>query len=225
MTVRLLLAGIAENDSSVVARLLAHIDKTWDFESRDLQVDTLRLPRRYGSAGNLVQGSLDGTDYDLFLLMDQDRTTAEWRLEVFAANFDDSPEPDADGRIHQDHIIDPDGPVAYRNHLPLDGIWDKFVVERVPSRMSHKAGGHVFNHVYYRAMRALDLHDKPTLGGAVQVPATTGDELEDDEPPRSFDAVAEELVMVLSVLRQLYPAALKAKQDDVVPDAADPTID
>lgn len=190
----------------------------WDVEGRDLEVDLLSVPRGYEAAAQAVVARLDATRPDLLLVYDTDPDTEEYKLHQFAANYDDAAAPDAAGEVRVDHIIDEAGPVAYRTRLPFDGVWDKFIVERVPVRMSHKAE-HVFNHVFYRAMRHIHESDLQVLGGAIETPPL-GDapHLADAPPsadahaeavgPRSLERLEEETIMILAVLRRLYPAAL-----------------
>ena len=185
------------------------LSEHWDAGSAGIEILPLRLPRAYARAANAVRAALAADRPDLFLLLDTDPASSDWKLHVFAANLDDSPEPDDDGIVLTDSIIDADGPVAYRSRLPLDGIWDKFTVERVPCRMSHKAGGHVFNHVFYQALRAVAEQALPTLCGAAETPPTADEAVAETEA-RSAEALDDDLRMVIAVLRKLHPAALKA---------------
>lgn len=184
----------------------------WDAEDEDLVVTHVRLPRAYASWHDLV-ARLRAERPDWCLLVDVDPETSDHKIHVFAANFDDSQEPDADGVTRGDHIIDPGGPVAFRTRLPQDGIWDKFLVERVPVRMSHMAGGHVFNHVLYRTLQALHDEDLPTRAGAFETPPI---EPMPDAPgaPRTPDEVRDELRMLFAVLRQLRGATMDGPAAD-----------
>lgn len=190
------------------ARAARAVVESWDAETRDLQVTLLELPRDYRAATEAVRAALHAQRYDLFLLYDTDPSSEDHKLHQLAANYDDDPRPDADGAVRQDHIIDPDGPVAFRSRLPLDGVWDKLLVERVPVRMSHKAT-HVFNHVFYRALQTIHDAGLPTRGGAIETPPLP-DEATAPEAARDLGQLTEETTMILAVLRKLYPAL----QDD-----------
>lgn len=217
MSLRLLLAGF--EDLEVSGRATACIlsfarqaaARSEPVQGIDLQV--LALPWSHKRAAEPVKRALRDGRPDYFLLLGTDPTSSEYKLQVFAANYADDPRADGDGVILEDTILDPDGPVAYRNRLPLDGVWDKFLVERVPVRMSHKAGLSVFNHVYYDVMRTVDVDGLPTRCGALETPPMTGEEKPDegveDEPlaeGRSEEGLIEEFEMFLAVLERLSGA-------------------
>lgn len=214
-TPSLLVVTFAPDEAHPYAALEAAVSDVrsdWDAEAEDLCVSHVVVPRAYAAWHDVVS-HLRTERPDWFLLVDLDPDSSDHKVHVFGANLDDSPLPDVDGVVREDHIIDPDGPVAFRTRLPQDGIWDKFIVERVPVRMSHKAGGHVFNHMLYRVLQAIHDEGLRTLAGAVETPPI--------EPmpdaagaPRTSDEVREELRMLLAVLRQLRGA---------VPDAEDAT--
>ncbi|MBW3583887.1 MAG: hypothetical protein KY455_12400 [Euryarchaeota archaeon] len=176
----------------------------WDEEERDMRLEPLVLPWNYTRATQLVRDALSETRPELFLLLDVDPTSSDHILQVLAANWTDDPAPDQDGAVVHDTIIDREGPVAYRSKLPLDGIWDKLLVERVPCRMGHKAGWGVFNHVYYQAMRTIAQDDLHTRGGAMQLPPLPGQEEGEETEGRPIERQLDEVDMVLQTIRHLY---------------------
>lgn len=220
MTVRLLLATF--DDPSIAGRAAetwAHYAKAATkngdpLEDVALQVRT--LPASHDQATETALKALGAEDFDYFLLVGTDPTSSDYKLHVLTVNYADDPRPDAQGKTLKDTILDPDGPVAYRTRLPLDGIWDKFMVERVPVRMSHKAGVGVFNHVLYDVMRALEKKGSSTRCGAIELPPLVGEQADDIEG-REKDELEEELHMVLAVLEQLFPVMEADEREDGAP--------
>lgn len=190
--------------ANAAGQALARVLQGWEVDEWGLAVERLVVPRTYGDAARLVRERLMQDAPDLFLLYDTDPTSEDYKLHNLAANYDNDPAPDASGAVREDQIIDPDAPVAFRTRLPLDGIWDKLLVENVPVRMSHKAT-HVFNHVYFRAMQTIHDEGLPTLGGAIETPPLPH-EAAPRVPNRTLPELEEETVMVLAVLRKLYAA-------------------
>jgi pyrrolidone-carboxylate peptidase len=173
--------------------------------ARGVRITVLRLPPRYADLPTVLTAALRDDVYDDLLVLGTDPGSSDHKLHVLAANYADHGEPDADGTILQDHIIDAAGPVAYRSRLPLDGIWDKFLVERVPVRMSHKATLGLYNHAIYTALHIIDTNGLHTRCGALETPPLPADAAE-GVAPRSLDELTEDLLMVVSVLAQLHPA-------------------
>ncbi len=232
---RLLLAGFEDPEVSgqAAAHVLSYARKLAADEEtvQGVAVQVLMLPWSHKRAGWDVKESLRETMPDYFLLLGTDPGSAEYKLQVFAANYAHDARPDVDGVSLEDTILDPDGPVAYRSRLPLDGIWDKFLVERVPVRMSHKAGLWVFNHVFYDVMRTVELEGIPTRCGAIELPPIQGEQKQDQgargtpsETGRSGEELIEEFHMVVAVLEQLSGAVEKTDASERVPGEGTPPV-
>ncbi len=210
MVVRLLLAafddpevaGRAATTWIAYAQAMAHKQESVE----DVRLQVVLLPVSHDQAAGEALDLLRAERFDYFLLVGTDPASSDYKLHVLAANYADDPHPDAHGKALEDVILDPEGPVAYRTRLPLDGIWDKFMVEGVPVRMSHKAGLWVFNHVLYDVMRALDVEGSSTRCGAIELPPLAGEESADAQG-RDRPRLEEEFHMVLAVLEQLHPMA------------------
>jgi pyrrolidone-carboxylate peptidase len=179
----------------------------------EMAVEVVRLPFSHERAPQAALEALQAATPDYFLLLATDPASADYKLHALAANYADDEREDEDQATLQDTILDPEGPVAYRSRLPLDGIWDKFLVERVPVRMSHKAGLFVFNHVLYDVMRAVDLEGRNVRCGAIETPPMKGEEIDDAEG-RSREQLEEELHMILAVLEHLHPAMEPARAEE-----------
>lgn len=208
VVVRLLLAAFDDADiaGGAAAAWAAYAEATAEQGTpvEDVQLQVVYLPVSHDEAPGKALTALRARPFDYFLLVGTDPASADYKMHVLATNFADDPRPDARGKTLEDTILDPQGPVAYRSRLPLDGIWDKFMVEGVPVRMSHKAGLWVFNHVLYEVMRALDMAGSKTRCGAIELPPLLGEEQEEVEG-RERSRLEEEFHMVLAVLEQLYP--------------------
>ncbi len=217
MSLRLLLAGFDDPQYSGRATtcVLSHAQQAAARKEplQGIELHVLGLPWSHKRAAWEAKESLRDEMPDYFLLLGTDPASTEYKLQVFAANYAHDARPDMDGVRLEDTILDPEGPVAYRNRLPVDGVWDKFLVERVPVRMSHKAGFSVFNHVYYDVMRTVEVEEIPTRCGALETPPMIGEEKPDegveDHPlaeGRREDQLVEEFEMILAVLEQLSGA-------------------
>lgn len=226
MSIRLLLAAFEDPQDSgkAAAAVLDHAEQAARGgrlpEEIDLRIIRLPFSHDRGAAAAIEALQQDPPEY--FLLIGTDPTSTDYKLHVLAANYADDERTDVDHQSLKDTILDPEGPVAYRSRLPLDGIWDKFIVERVPVRMSHKAGLHVFNHVLYDVMRAVDLHDLPTRCGALEFPPLD-EEAQNGAEGRTRDELEEEFHMVLAVLHQLA-GAVEASAKDEAPEPTDTQV-
>lgn len=214
MAPRLIVFTFAEADGFPRATLNKTLRATmaqWEVSGDDMPMTHQTLERTYGG-WKAAATALRHEHPDWCLLLDMDPESSEYKIHVFAANLDDDARADAAGAVRTDHIIDPDGPVAYRTRLPQDGLWDKFLVEGVPVRMSHVAS-HVFNHTLYRLLQVIQNEQLPVRLGALETPPI--------EPmpdaagtPRTPAEATEELYMVLAVLRQLHAAIPEPDQDE-----------
>lgn len=142
-------AGETINPSAVVAQSI----------SRQIPADCLILPVVYDRAFEALRKSLETGKYQGVVCLGQAAGRSKVGLERFALNLDDSEKPDNERGVRIETAIDPDGPSAIMNALPLREIVRKLADRVGPVEISSSAGTFVCNSLYYKVFRWM--HENP----------------------------------------------------------------
>jgi pyroglutamyl-peptidase len=128
------------------------------------------LPVSYARAAGALRDAVRAAEPELvvcFGLADGDTGIS---VERFALNLDDAGVVDNEGVEAASAPIAPDGPVAYRSGLAVDGIVAALRAAGVPAAPSRDAGGYLCNHAFYVLIRLLEQELPAARGGFVHVP-------------------------------------------------------
>lgn len=93
--------------------------------------------------------------------------------ERIAQNLNDSARyqiADNNGRVLEDELTDPDGPVAYWSTLPLRAMVLAMREAGVPADISDAPGTLMCNHLMYGVLRHIDTRGLPTRAGWLHLP-------------------------------------------------------
>lgn len=114
------------------------------------QYDTLILPVSYQRANQMLQDQLKVGRYDFILMLGLAGGRKWMDLERVAINLEDAEKADEDGDLRVQTKINPDGPDAFLNPLPLRDLSQTLQQKNAPVQISFSAGAFVCNSVYYR---------------------------------------------------------------------------
>lgn len=113
---------------------------------------TLSLPVSYErSWAELVETLKKDSGFDFLIMMGQAGGRSKICIERVALNYIDTEQKDEDGVQRLEQQIDPNGPVAYLNPLPLRRLSQQVKELGLGCEVSTSAGAFVCNHLYYRS--------------------------------------------------------------------------
>jgi pyroglutamyl-peptidase len=139
----------------------------------DCEVLTDVLPTEYDASGRRMGALLKNFDPDAILGFGVS-SSAEFLLERFAVNIDDSHAPDNAGLAPSGLAIVRNGPAAYLSTLPLEQILRDLQKAGIPASYSNHAGTYVCNHVFYLACHQTATLQPARICGFIHVPLTLG---------------------------------------------------
>ena len=116
--------------------------------------------------------------------------------ERVAINVDDFLIPDHAGRQPQDEAIIAGAPAAYLSTLPLRTIVAALQQRAIPAAISNSAGTYLCNHVFYRAMHALNQLSLAIPAGFIHLPYLSDQVLSSKDCPSLPRATLVEAVCV-----------------------------
>ncbi len=137
----------------------------------DIDVVPIVLPVEYGKAREILLTALREVSPDLVLSFGLNGKISHIALEEIAVNIRGSDIPDNSGMQHFGGPISRNGPVAYRSSLPIAGILEKLLSERIPVKVSYSAGVYLCNEIFYTVMQWCE--ESGAKGGFVHVPMAT----------------------------------------------------
>lgn len=135
--------GESLNPSQLLAQKLAR--------SRDLDVEI--LPVSYKRCFEPLQARLESGRYKGLLSLGQAAGRSKVCLERVALNWEDADLPDADLVTKIESPIDPVGPTAVLNSLPLRDYVRELKMRGRPVEISTSAGAYVCNSLYYQVFQ------------------------------------------------------------------------
>ena len=136
------------NPSEILAKSVA----------RKIGVEPVILPVSYQRSFEVLRPYLDSGKYRGMISLGQAGGRSKVSLERVALNLEDSESEDSDQRIKIEKIIDPFGPHAILNPLPLREIVGKLENKIGPVEISSSAGTFVCNSLYYKVFRWQELN-------------------------------------------------------------------
>ena len=137
----------------------------------DIDVMPIVLPVEYGKAREILLTALRGGSPDLVISFGLNGKISHIALEEIAVNIRGSDIPDNTGNVRIGDPISKDGPLAYRSNLPLVGIKEKLLSERIPVKVSYSAGVYLCNEIFYTVMQWCE--QSGAKGGFVHIPMAT----------------------------------------------------
>lgn len=135
--------GETINPSAIVAQSL----------SRRIPTDLLILPVAYERSFEILRPALESGRYRGLISLGQAGGRAKVGLERVALNLDDSESADNDRQVRIETPIDPQGPHAILNPLPLREMVRRIAARVGPVEISSSAGTFVCNSLYYKVFR------------------------------------------------------------------------
>lgn len=185
--------GETINPSAIVAQSL----------SRRIPVDCLILPVVYDRAFEVLKKALETGKYRGLLALGEAGKRSKVGLERVALNLADSEKPDNADVVRIEIPIEPGGPHAIMNPLPLREIV-RHVADRVgPVEISSSAGTFVCNSLYYKVFRWMEENpDKLNWQLFVHLPYLP-EQVMGKEPSTPFMAQAVMEQAVLEIFKEL----------------------
>ncbi|MBO3460500.1 pyroglutamyl-peptidase I [Aetokthonos hydrillicola Thurmond2011] len=159
-------ANLKMNPSQLIVEEIAAKAKSW----HDIQVTGEVLPTEFVAAGERIQELMSQIKPEVYLGLGVARSRSILNLERVALNLDDCTLPDNAGLTLEGKKIVDDAPVAYFSTLPLLHIKNELIKKGTPVEISNHAGTYVCNHVYYLALRQINLLGIDTIGGFIHIP-------------------------------------------------------
>ncbi|MFI2609559.1 pyroglutamyl-peptidase I [Kitasatospora sp. NPDC018619] len=129
------------------------------------------LPGVYGDSIAELRKAVARFEPDLVLATGQGGNRPDLTVERVAVNLDDAVRgPDRKGHQPLDQPVVPDGPAAYFSSLPVKACVAAVQQAGIPATLSHTAGTHLCNHVFY-GLAHLIATERPVLhGGFARLP-------------------------------------------------------
>lgn len=136
------------------------------------KVETLILPVDFKKAMEKIDQAFKQKQWRLHLSLGLSGSRKKITPEKFALNCLHCPErPDNIGRIFNEEVIEPNGPLALKTTLPAGDLVQELQSKGYESELSTHAGTYVCNAVMYRALRETTRIIAPTPSGFIHVPA------------------------------------------------------
>jgi pyroglutamyl-peptidase len=166
--------GAAANPSAEIAARLAQIAPPAPLDT----IESVVLPTVYQEAARHVREALAKSQPDLVVMFGLAARADRYRLERFAVNVADSPDPDNAGSILAGEPVVGSGPAAYRSGLDVAAIAAR-CAGHGPSVSNH-AGTFVCNYAYFTVLHEIAVAGAATQALFVHVPWTLPVGLADD---------------------------------------------
>ncbi len=129
------------------------------------------LPWVYGDSIAELRRAVARFEPDLVIATGQGGNRPDLTVERVAVNLDDAVRaPDRKGNQPVDQPVVPEGPAAYFSSLPVKACVAAVQLAGIPATVSHTAGTHLCNHVFY-GLAHLIATERPELrGGFARLP-------------------------------------------------------
>ncbi|MET8546678.1 pyroglutamyl-peptidase I [Kitasatospora sp. NPDC004799] len=129
------------------------------------------LPWAFGDSIAELRRAVAQVEPDLVIATGQGGNRPDITVERVAINLDDAVRaPDRKGHQPVDQPVVPDGPAAYFSTLPVKACVEAVQLAGIPATVSHTAGTHLCNHVFY-GLAHLIATERPELrGGFAHLP-------------------------------------------------------
>ncbi|MFR9750067.1 pyroglutamyl-peptidase I [Nocardia sp. 004] len=130
-------------------------------------------PSRWFDCVDVVTEAIDRTAPDLVVMLGEYGGRAMITVERIAQNLNDSARyqvADNSGRVLEDDLTDPDGPVAYWSTLPLRAMVLAMREAGIPADISDAPGTLMCNHLMYGVLHYVATHDLETRTGWIHLP-------------------------------------------------------
>ncbi|MFN7728109.1 MAG: hypothetical protein ACK5P7_03020 [Bdellovibrio sp.] len=170
--------------------------------SRARGLDCEILPVSYKRSFEVLQDRLESGKYKGLLSLGQAANRSKICLERVALNLEDADIPDADLITKVENAIDPNGPTAVLNHLPLRQYAREFKMRGRPVEISTSAGAYVCNSLYYQTFRWME-HNPRILNFQLFVHVPYSKEQTDVKPTYTPSLQLEEMELSISELIDL----------------------
>jgi pyroglutamyl-peptidase len=128
------------------------------------------LPVEYSAAGKQLEGWIEAINPRAWIGFGLNQRATAITLERFAVNLDDATIPDNAGDLRRGVAIESEGLEQHRSTLPLALIEARLCDLQIPVTYSDSAGRFVCNHVFYRALSALDRKKSDARAGFIHLP-------------------------------------------------------
>ncbi|MFE4974738.1 pyroglutamyl-peptidase I [Kitasatospora sp. NPDC056651] len=166
------------------------------------------LPWAFGDSVTELRRAVTRFEPDLVIATGQGGNRPDLTVERVAINLDDAVRaPDRTGNQPVDQPVVPDGPAAYFSSLPVKACVEAIQQAGIPATVSHTAGTHVGNHVFY-GLAHLIATERPRLhGGFAQLPYLPSQTADQERSASMSAETAAEGVRILirSAVAALHP--------------------
>lgn len=139
-------------------------------EHQELMLIRKVLPVEFKRSKDIIIDLIDQYEPDIVLMLGQAGGRKHISLERIAINLDNASIPDNIGEKPENLSIDPSGPVAYFQSLPIDQLKNELMKNDYPVEISYSAGTYVCNHVMYVTLNHIAKNGLNTIAGFVHVP-------------------------------------------------------
>ena len=158
--------GAKVNPAEQVVRLLEAAPPADTFEHSDFVV----LPTTYRRAGELAVATMRAAKPHAVVMFGLSAAHPSVRVERFALNIADCPQPDNDGRVCYGSAIVAEGREAYTSQLDLDLVRAELEDGGVVAEVSNHAGTFLCNYSYYRILHEIESAGMATAALFVHLP-------------------------------------------------------
>ncbi|MFD5428824.1 pyroglutamyl-peptidase I [Streptomyces sp. NPDC127084] len=137
------------------------------------EITGLVAPSRWFDCIDVVSEAIDRTTPQIVVMLGEYGGRSMITVERVAQNFNDSARyqvADNCGRILEDELTDPDGPVAYWSTLPLRAMVLAMREAGVPADISDAPGTLMCNHLMYGVLRHIKARGLPQRAGWIHLP-------------------------------------------------------
>lgn len=136
------------------------------------KVETLILPVDFKKAMEKIDETFKKKHWRLHLSLGLSASREKITPEKFALNSLHCPKrPDNKGRVFNEEVIEPSGPLALETTLPVGELVQELQSQGLDSELSTHAGTYVCNAVMYRALREAGRFISSTPSGFMHIPA------------------------------------------------------
>ena len=137
---------------------------------RGTELRTEELPVTFAGAGRRMTELLQEFKPDLVVMVGLAAGRKGFSVERVALNLADARIPDNEGAQPVDAPVDSSGPAAIFTNVNAKRLAETLRQQGVEAALSYSAGTYVCNHVYYTALRYIQLHMLPTKAVFLHVP-------------------------------------------------------
>ena len=170
---RILLTGFERFGSTPVNPAQGVAEALDGAEVAGAVVSGLVAPSRWFGCIDAVADAIADVQPEIVVMMGEFGGRSMVTVERIAQNLNDSARygvADNDGRVLEDDLTAPDGPVAYYTTLPIRAMVVALREAGIPADISDAAGTLMCNHLMYGVLHHVDTHDIPARVGWIHLP-------------------------------------------------------